>query len=144
MNKQIIWQIHKATHSHIQSLDNAITNHNIQVAKELPRAEITRLDFAAKDAKGTLLGGIQAYRVNWGICHIELLYIHEDYRYQGIASSLLKHVENIARDNHCYLSHLDTFDFQAKDFYLKQNYQIFGILENAPKGHNRYYMKKDL
>ena len=56
----------------------------------------------------------------------------------------LKHVEKIAKQNKCHLAHLDTFDFQAKDFYLEHGYSVFGVLENAPKGHSRYYMKKDL
>jgi GNAT superfamily N-acetyltransferase len=89
------------------------------------------------------LGGIQAKRVNWGILEIELLVVFEPYRHQGIASMLLRYVEKIARDHHCHIAHLDTFDFQAKDFYLKQGYSIFGILENTPKGHSRYYMKKE-
>ncbi|PPE03578.1 hypothetical protein HCUR_00960 [Holospora curviuscula] len=25
-----------------------------------------------------------------------------------------------------------TFDFQVKDFYLKQGYEIFGVLEDCP------------
>jgi ADP-ribose pyrophosphatase YjhB (NUDIX family) len=39
---------------------------------------------------------------------------------------------------------LDTFDFQAKDFYLKHGYDIFGVLGNCPPGHERYYMRKNL
>ena len=42
------------------------------------------------------------------------------------------------------LIHLDTCDFQSKDFYLKQGYEIFGVLDNCPKGHKRYYLKKML
>jgi hypothetical protein len=41
--------------------------------------------------------------------------------------------------------HLDTFDFQAKGFYLKQGYAIFSTLENSPvQGCNRYYLQKKL
>ncbi len=40
------------------------------------------------------------------------------------------------------LIHLDTFDFQAKDFYLKHGYDIFGILDECPQKHKRYFMKK--
>jgi len=57
---------------------------------------------------------------------------------------LLQHVEALAKGSGCYLSQLDTFDFQAQDFYLKHDYIVFGVLENAPKGHRRFYMKKDL
>lgn len=133
-----------ATPQELKVLDEAITDFNIQVVPELPRAEISRLDFSAKNGKGELLGGIQAYRVNWGILHVELIYVFEPYRHHGIASKLLQHVEEIAKQHNCHLAHLDTFDFQAKEFYLKHGYSIFGILENAPKGHSRYYMKKEL
>ncbi len=138
------YSILKADPGELRELDQAITDFNIKIASELPRAEIHRLDFAVKNAMGQLLGGIQSYRVNWGILHVELIYVYDDYRNQGIATALLNHVEKIAKDHKCHLSHLDTFDFQAKDFYLRHGYSIFGILENAPKGHNRYYMKKDL
>lgn len=138
------FKIYKAEKKDLEALDRAITDYNIQIAQELPRAEIQRLDFTAKDQQGVLLGGIQAYWVNWGILHIELLYVYDNYRSQGIASMLLEHVEKIARSYHCHIAHLDTFDFQAKDFYLKHGYTIFGVLENAPKGHSRYYLKKDL
>ena len=134
----------KATSRELKTLDQAITDFNIKVAPELPRAEIHRLDFSAKNEKDKLLGGIQAYWVNWGILHTELIYVFESYRHQGIASQLLQHIEELARSYKCHLAHLDTFDFQAKDFYLKHGYSIFGILENAPMGHSRYYMKKDL
>ena len=140
----MVYQIYEAEEKDIKALDIAITDYNIRIAKELPRAEIKRLDFAAKSDEGELWGGIQAYSVNWGILHVELLYVYDSYRNQGIASFLLEHVEKIARDHHCYLAHLDTFDFQAKDFYLKHSYSIFGVLENAPKGHNRYFLKKNL
>ena len=137
------YRIDQAGKEDLETLDAALTDYNIQVAKELPRAEITRLDFTIKDENGLLLGGIQAYRVNWGILHIELLYVDGSHRGRGIASSLLAHVEKIAKDHQCYLAHLSTFDFQAKDFYIKQGYVVFGILENAPKGHCRYYTQGD-
>lgn len=39
---------------------------------------------------------------------------------------------------------LDTFDFQAKDFYLKHGYEIFGVLKDCPVGHECYYLSKGL
>lgn len=44
----------------------------------------------------------------------------------------------------CNLVHLDTFDFQAKDFYLKHGYEVFGVLDDCPMEHKRYYMKKNI
>src|SRR5579872_2350595 len=120
------YRILKANPHELKFLDQAITDFNIKVIPELPRAEIYRLDFFVKNDLGELLGGIQGYWVNWGILHIELIYVFESYRHQGIASNLLEHVEQIAKQNKCHLAHLDTFDFQAKDFYVKHGYSVFG------------------
>jgi len=144
MQNDLTIRIQPALAKEIEILDHAITDYNISVVSQLPRAELYRLDFSAKSQEGELLGGIQAKRVNWGILEIELIFVFERYRHRGIASMLLQYVEQIAMDYKCHIAHLDTFDFQAKDFYLKQGYSIFGTLENAPNGHCRYYMKKDL
>ncbi|WP_419727432.1 hypothetical protein [Terrisporobacter petrolearius] len=50
----------------------------------------------------------------------------------------------IAKEEKCNLIHLDTFDFQAKDFYIKNGYEIFGVLDECPKNHKRYFLKKSL
>ena len=46
--------------------------------------------------------------------------------------------------NGCDHIHLDTFDFQARDFYEKNGFQIFGAIEDYPVGHKRYYLVKKL
>lgn len=133
-----------ATQDELQILDQSLTEYNVHVAKELPEAVIERLDFSIKNQAGEFLGGIEAKRINWGILHVELLYVFEKYRHHGLASKLLNYVETIAKEHQCHVSHLSTFDFQAKDFYLKHGYSVFGTLYDVPKGHERYYMKKDL
>ena len=39
---------------------------------------------------------------------------------------------------------LDTFDFQAKPFYEREGSSVFGVLEDYPPRHTRYFMRKDL
>lgn len=94
---------------------------------------------------GTIIGGIHAnlYFLK-SILHIDLLFVDEKYRGQDFGSLLLTKVEKIAKEYGANLAHLDTFDFQAKDFYLKHGYEVFGILDDCPKGHKHYYMKKVL
>ena len=69
--------------------------------------------------------------------------IIEDFYLQTFLHSL-EEVENDAKSKGAKLIHLDTFDFQAKEFYEKQGYIVFGILENCPEKHYRYYLKKVL
>ena len=44
----------------------------------------------------------------------------------------------------CTNAHLDTFSFQARPFYEKLGYRVFGTLENHPAGHQHYFMTKSL
>jgi hypothetical protein len=41
-------------------------------------------------------------------------------------------------------AYLDTFSFQAPEFYKKCGHQEFGTLENFPTGHTRYFLTKKL
>jgi len=46
--------------------------------------------------------------------------------------------------NDFFLASLETASFQAREFYEKQGYEVFGELDDFPKGHTMFYMKKVL
>ncbi len=94
--------------------------------------------------KGEIIAGCLAKMYCWNVIYVDILWIDEAYRKQGLGSKLLKEIERIAVEEDCTLIHLDTFDFQAKDFYIKHGYEVFGVLEDCPKEHCRYYLKKKL
>jgi iron complex outermembrane receptor protein len=50
----------------------------------------------------------------------------------------------IGRKRGCHSAYLDTFSFQAKPFYERCGYEVFGVLEDFPKGHQRFFMRKSL
>jgi len=76
--------------------------------------------------------------------YVELLWLNEELRGNRMGSKLLEEVEDYARENGCTFIHLDTFSFQAIDFYKKHGYMIFGTLKDYPEGVKRYYLKKNL
>ena len=94
--------------------------------------------------QGKIIAGINACIYHWNILYINVLFVAKDYRDQRLGQRLLFQVEEEARAIGATLSHLDTFDFQAKDFYLKQGYEVFGTLEDCPPDHQRFYLKKRL
>ena len=47
-----------------------------------------------------------------------------------------------ARARGCIGATLGTYDFQARPFYEKQGYEVFGTLEPYPNGHCSYYLRK--
>ena len=97
-----------------------------------------------EDTKGEIIAGILSKIYCWNCMYIDALWVKGQYRKDGLGTKLLKEVEKIAKDKNCKLIHLDTFDFQAKDFYVKHGYEIFGILDQCPENHKRYFMKKNI
>lgn len=110
---------------------------------DLPGYEPKELTYVVNDNQGKFMGGIHAKHF-LGILYIELLAIEKEYYGKSLGSLLLEHVEKIAKTQGCSMVYLDTFDFQAPDFYLKHNYEIFGVLEDCPPGHKRYFLTKKL
>ena len=102
------------------------------------------LDKKITDDNGKIIAGCVAKMYCWNVAYIDTLWVNETYRGKGFGARLLVEVEGAAKEKGCYLMHLDTFDFQAKEFYEKHGYEVFGVLENCPAKHCRYYLKKNL
>ena len=96
------------------------------------------------DEEGNIIAGCLAIMHCWNVVAIDILWVDDQYRGQRLGSILLDEVECEATEKGCHLVHLDTYDFQAKGFYEKNGYSVFGTLEDCPKGHIRYYLKKSL
>ena len=96
------------------------------------------------DGDGKMIAGCIALRSVWGTAEISFLWVDEAYRRQGLGSQLLCEAERVIKESGCTIIQLDTFDWQARGFYEKNGYSVFGTLEDCPKGHCRYYMKKSL
>jgi len=92
--------------------------------------------------KEKIIAGINSL-IYYDTMYVGVLFVNEDYRHKGFGSALLHKVETEAKAMGVHLIHLDTFEFQALDFYLKHGYEVFGVLDDCPwKGHTRYYLKK--
>ncbi|KQC01907.1 GNAT family N-acetyltransferase [Pedobacter sp. Hv1] len=104
----------------------------------------TPLEFVIKDEDGKEIAGILAGIGYWNGLEIKILWVSESYRNKGLGSKLLKHTETIAKTKGATIAMLDTFDFQAEAFYLKNGYEAIGEIKDFPKGHKRIYLTKKL
>jgi GNAT superfamily N-acetyltransferase len=142
--------IYESTTEERELLDNKLVEFNRKKVPFLQSEDWIVLSYGVKDETGQVMAGINSMLYCWNILYVDILYVEDAHRGKGYGKLLLdshserlrQRAESEARQLGGYMSHLDTFDWQAKEFYEHLGYELFGILENCPRGHNRYYMKK--
>jgi GNAT superfamily N-acetyltransferase len=95
-----------------------------------------------KDEQEQVYGGILG-EVCWNWLEIQYLYVEPEHRGAGYGRQLIQAVERMARDKRCDFIKTDTLSFQALDFYKKEGFEVYGIIENAGR-HTHYYLQKPL
>ncbi len=112
------------------------------VAKAGPSAMET-IALLVRDEHDAILGGLWGHTFyRW--MFIDLLAVPEQGRGQGIGSKLMQMAEATARDKECVGIWLDTFDFQAPEFYQKMGFSQCGEIADYPLGHKRHFFQKRL
>ena len=121
-----------------------LVEYNLSQVSAEQKTLFDTLDKKIIDDNGKIIAGCVARMYCWNVAYVDTLLVDKRYRGNGFGSKLLIEVERTAKEKGCYLIHLDTFDFQAKGFYEKQGYEVFGVLEDCPKNHRRFYLKKEI
>ena len=101
--------------------------------------------FKVNDSEGNIIAGCNLMINCWRVADLDILWVEEKYRKQGIGSAMIRKAECAAREKGCHFMTLGTFDFQARPLYEKHGYSLCGIIEDCPtKGHTHYDMIKRL
>ena len=106
-------------------------------------ARVRQVAIVVEDEAGAVAGGLWG-RIGYGWLFIELLVVPEAARGAGLGRQLMARAEAMARDAECAGIWLDTFEFQARGFYEKLGFSLFGTLDDYPAGHHRYFLMKRL
>jgi len=117
-----------------------VHNYNTEQAGE---NNFQRLCFVLQDPDKEIVGGVLG-EIYWDWFYIDLMWIKAELRGRGYGHRLLTRAEEAARERGAKNVYLDTFSFQAPDFYKKHGYQVFGELGDFPAGHQRYFLTKQL
>jgi GNAT superfamily N-acetyltransferase len=92
---------------------------------------------------GTNDGGLWG-RIGYDGLFVELLAVPEAARGQGLGRALMVQAETIAREAGCAGIWLDTYEFQARGFYERLGFTLFGTLPDHPVGQRRFFLMKRL
>ncbi len=121
-------------------IGGGIHEYNIQKAGDDKGQQLCIVLRAAdQDIVGGVIGA-----THWDWFNLDLMWLKEEYRGQGYGRQLLARAEEEARKRGAKNAYLDTFSFQAPEFYKKHGYKIYGELNDFPPGHQRYYLTKQL
>ncbi|MEW2066106.1 GNAT family N-acetyltransferase [Streptomyces sp. NPDC007346] len=102
------------------------------------------LEVWALDEQGAVAGGLTGRTWAYWL-HVDLLWVDARHRGRGLGSRLLAEAERVARaERACTRSRLETWDFQAPDFYRKQGYEEIGRVEDYPPGVTEFILVKRL
>ena len=124
----------------INVIREALTRYNVAATGETFYSPLVIL---IKDERDAILGG--AYGHVWGgWLDLSLLWVAEPLRGQGYGQKLLQAAEREASTQGCRGVFLSTFSFQARPFYEKYGYEVFGEIPDYPAGHAFYFLKKTL
>ena len=130
-----------ATDEEVKSgmLGRAIRAFNYGFVGEYGQAQTIHLN--AKDAVGELAGGVRSFVfLDW--LRVDILFVAQAHRRQGLGSRLLAEAERRARERGARGVTLGTFGWQAEGFYLQQGYSVDGRIPDYYKGHELVNMHK--
>jgi 8-oxo-dGTP pyrophosphatase MutT (NUDIX family)/GNAT superfamily N-acetyltransferase len=95
-----------------------------------------------RDARGAVTAGLVC-SIYAGWLFVDNLWVHENLRRRGIGRELLARAERFGGERGCHSVRLDTFSFQAPEFYRRLGYAAFGALDYPPR-HRRLFLAKPL
>ena len=96
-----------------------------------------------KSERNEVLGGLLG-AIWGGWLHITFLWVDQAERGQDWGTRLMDQVEAYARERKCHGVELDTHSFQARPFYEARGYEVIATLDDYPKGHKKFFLKKKL
>ncbi|MFF4734927.1 GNAT family N-acetyltransferase [Streptomyces sp. NPDC001262] len=114
----------------------------LRALRGTPAMEAQPLETYAVGGGGELVGGLVG-RVQWQWLHVELLWVDAVHRGAGVGSRLVGRAERVAREEYgCIGSQVETWDFQAPEFYRRVGYRLLSSLADYPPGLTNHVLVK--
>lgn len=96
-----------------------------------------------KDAQGVVLGGASG-TIFYGSLYVDMLWLKEELRHQGLGRKLMMEAEKIGRERQCTFVTLNTMDWEALSFYQKLGYEIEFVRKGYSNDSQMYMLRKEL
>tara|TARA_R110000868_G_scaffold408330_1_gene691343 strand:+ start:1112 stop:1537 length:426 start_codon:yes stop_codon:yes gene_type:complete len=115
-----------------------INNFNDSIINDKPHC----FNIYVKDNKD-LIGGAIVFKYKDAF-YVDVIWISEKFRHKGIGSKIMGMIEDEANTNKISKFFVDTYGFQAQEFYQKYGFKIISTVPDYLLGHDRIFMRKDI
>lgn len=126
------------TAADMEFIDTQLGAFNTEQTK---RDDFEPLPLVRRSDDGSVIGGLKGM-TGWDWLHVEILWVDQKHRGEGIGTALLAAAEAVARERGCIGSCLTSYSFQAPAFYEQHGYSTFGQIDDYPIGKTMYFMSK--
>jgi GNAT superfamily N-acetyltransferase len=99
--------------------------------------------FVVRGPDGAIVAGLLGV-TRWRWLYVAKLWVAESQRGRQLGTRLMDAAEAAARARGCTHAYVDTFEYQARPFYEKRGYRLYGTLEGYPPGYRQFYLTKAL
>lgn len=134
-------KLQNAIHKELRSYNRRHCKWIYDNENEIPSSDEKKYNnFIVYDDEILIGGAIGFIEYEWYF--LDKLYIDEKYRGNGIGKMIINNIEKFAKENLLVGIRMGTWDFQAKLFYEKLGYKVFGEIKDCPPNTIHYDLKK--
>jgi ribosomal protein S18 acetylase RimI-like enzyme len=116
------------------------------IAEHKRKKEMKPLDFFSyfiRDDQGLIVGGCAGDNMYGGL-FVGQLWVREDLRGKGHGTQLMSLAEDLARKSQCQFISVNTFDWEALDFYKKLGFYVEFARHGFDKDSIFHFLRKDI
>lgn len=121
-------------------LNNGISDEAV-LKKNMDRIKPFRIYI--KDQNRIVLGGISG-TIIYGSLYIDMLWLNEKLRHQGLGKKLMMEAEEVGLKKNCKFVTVHTMDWEALTFYQKLGFDIEFVREGYQNDSKMYILRKKL
>ena len=90
------YDIRECSNEEADFVIDKLVEYNLSKVASTQEIDFLNIDRVVEDVKGNIIAGILAKMYCWNCLYIDVLWVEEGYRKDGLGSKLLKEIENIA------------------------------------------------
>lgn len=122
--------------------DKVLREGIVEFNNSIINEKATHFSVFAKDNE-KIIGGALIWEHSDAL-YIDVLWVDEKCRGHGVGSEIISLIEEKANKKGIRKLFVDTYAFQAQEFYKKNGFEVIGIVPKHLLDHDRVFMKKVL